>query len=154
MTRFDNDWDEDFPGQWWLWEQALSRSINGRRGQEALKDLREALLALPEKRLISGRLADEQGSVCTVGALALHRRMKAGEPRRLVLEQLAELVEADEGGFLSSYEADEATIILGKQVGLTTTIAVHLGAQNDASWKETPEERYERVLAHVEALIL
>ena len=43
-----------------LWRANVARALRGRRGQAALRDLREALLALPEKRLI-------EGALCTVG---------------------------------------------------------------------------------------
>ena len=43
-----------------LWRSNVKRSLSGKRGQAALRDLRDALLALPEKRLI-------EGALCTVG---------------------------------------------------------------------------------------
>jgi hypothetical protein len=43
------------------WEHNARVALKGKRGRKALADLREALLALPEKRLI-------EGAVCTVGA--------------------------------------------------------------------------------------
>jgi hypothetical protein len=42
------------------WEHNARRALKSKRGRQALRDLREALLALPEKRLIDGAL-------CTVG---------------------------------------------------------------------------------------
>jgi len=64
--------DEDYPGQFDLWQANLARSFNGKAGRAALTDLRAALLALPRKRLIANRLAAD-GDVCTVGALLLVR---------------------------------------------------------------------------------
>lgn len=43
-----------------LWRANVKRALAGKRGQAALRDLRDALLALPEKRLI-------EGALCTVG---------------------------------------------------------------------------------------
>jgi hypothetical protein len=43
-----------------LWRSNVKRALAGKRGQAALRDLRDALLALPEKRLI-------EGALCTVG---------------------------------------------------------------------------------------
>lgn len=43
------------------WEHNARVALKGRRGRKALADLREALMALPEHRLI-------EGAVCTVGA--------------------------------------------------------------------------------------
>jgi hypothetical protein len=64
--------------------------MSGKRGQAALRDLETALLEMPEKKIIRGKLADRQGHVCTVGLLALHRRVLAGEDREAVLADLAE----------------------------------------------------------------
>lgn len=158
MTRFnDDDGDEMFPGQWWLWEQALTRSVNGKKGQAALRDLRDALLALPEKKLIEGRLADDQGCVCTVGALALKRRVDAGEKREDVLASLVALVPWYEDEYGSGpddeWGAQEVTLEVGKEIGLSLTMAVALAGGNDDR-RETPEERYERILRYVERLIL
>lgn len=58
-----------------LWHANLRRSKRGRRGRAALLELREALLALPHKRLIRDRLA-ANGDVCTVGAIVLIRKAK------------------------------------------------------------------------------
>lgn len=61
MSRFgEYDGDEDYPNQAALWEKRAQLALEGRRGKAALRELRDALEALPEKRLISGAL-------CTVG---------------------------------------------------------------------------------------
>jgi hypothetical protein len=44
------------------WEHNARRSLKSARGRKALAEIREALLALPEKRLI-------EGALCTVGVL-------------------------------------------------------------------------------------
>ena len=62
MSRYSGyDDDEDFPGQFALYESNLRRAIKGKRGRKFLAELREALLALPQARLI-------EGAMCTVGA--------------------------------------------------------------------------------------
>jgi len=90
VTRFGSEYEEQFPGQGELWEANLGRAISGKRGQAALRDLEQALLEMPEKKIIRGKIADRQGQVCTVGLLALHRRTRAGEDRATVLAALAE----------------------------------------------------------------
>ena len=40
------------------WEHNARRALKGKRGRKALADLRAALLALPEPRLIEGALQD------------------------------------------------------------------------------------------------
>lgn len=156
MTRFaEGDYDENFPGEWLLWEANFERHMKGANGQAALLDLHRALVALPEPRLISGRLADEKGCVCTVGALALHRRTVAGEDPERVLEDLAKQITEDTAEW-DSYESEERTIGAGIGVGLKRMMAQHLGYINDqdGNYTETPEERYGRVLRYVEAKLL
>jgi len=62
MSRYvDGDDDDEFAvldqGRW---ERNARAALKGRRGRKALAEIREALLALPEKRLI-------EGALCTVG---------------------------------------------------------------------------------------
>lgn len=155
MSRFSgDDYDEDFPGQWELWQANFERHMNGAAGQRALLDLHAALKAMPEPRLIAGRLADENGQVCTVGALALHRRTVKGEDPETVLEDLAQQI-SQETAETDSWESEEVTVHAGVSVGLRRMMAQHLGHLNDqdGSWQETPEERYVRVLRWVESKI-
>lgn len=133
--------EEDFPGQFDLWQANCMRSIKGKKGQAALHELEQALLALPEKRLIQGELKDEEGGVCAIGALAQYRNH---EPR------------ADPW-----YEMEQ----VGMELGLPEMVAWRIVALNDADldfrWERlpgngfkrveiTPEERYEAVLARVQ----
>lgn len=53
------------------WEGRAKSTLSGRPGQSALRRLREALLALPEKRLCEGFLADN-GTTCAIGALCAY----------------------------------------------------------------------------------
>ncbi len=58
MSRGGNDdYDEDFPNQGAFWWNNAMRALNGKRGRKALAELREALLMLPEKRLVSGAIS-------------------------------------------------------------------------------------------------
>ncbi len=58
MSRYDDDGDfeENFPNEADLWQANAERALKGKRGRKVLAELREALLALPEKRLISSAL--------------------------------------------------------------------------------------------------
>lgn len=148
MSRFSgDDYDPQFQNANELWWANVERHLNGAKGQAVLRELREALLSLPEKRLIHGRLADEQGCVCTVGALAAHR----GVP----INELASLVKSDDLGW-DDWEAEEQTMALGVRIGLKLPMAVTLAGRNDdvyAPRNETDEQRYERVLKWVESKI-
>ena len=76
MSRFSNDYcDDDYdPLAAGRWEANVKRSIEGKRGQSVLRDLRAALLALPEKRLIAGDFATPDGEVCAVGCAVAYKR--------------------------------------------------------------------------------
>lgn len=67
MSRsgYTDDFDEETPLA--LYRQAVHRATTGYRGQHLLKKLRDALDAMPIKRLIAGNIKDE--SVCALGAL-------------------------------------------------------------------------------------
>src|SRR5689334_6305207 len=53
VSRFNGEgYDEDYNNQWELWEANTLRHMRGAAGQAVLRELREALLALPERKLI------------------------------------------------------------------------------------------------------
>lgn len=159
MSRF-SDYD-DFDGSYDLWEHNAHLAINGKRGRKALAELREALLALPEKRLIEGALCtvgntaeaaaiedilpggwrksdlleavEGQGEgVCAIGAYVWYKQVKAGATPEDAFEKVRQL-------------GDDAndTADAGKRAGLTFTLAWSLAYQNDEGFaKLTPEQRY------------
>ena len=53
-----------------MWRGRVMSSIRGKRGQKMLHDLRDALDAMPEKRLVSRTLQDTRGGVCALGCLS------------------------------------------------------------------------------------
>lgn len=130
--------EEDFPGQFNLWQANCLRSIKGKAGQSSLRDLEKALLALPSKRLIINELEDADGEVCAIGALAKYR---GHTPR------------AD-----PEYEMEE----VGMEMGMPALVAWKIVSMNDLEldwrWDKqlgkqvqiTPEERYERILRQVQ----
>lgn len=143
--------EEDFPGQYGLWQANCRRSMQGKPGQRALRELEAALLALPTKQLIADVLEDEDGRVCAIGALA---KAKSITPT------------ADPG-----YEMEA----VGVELGMPRLVAWEVVAQNDIELQEvwevacgplrqhvtpydggvllvrevTPAERYEKMLAWV-----
>lgn len=87
MSRISYNEDEDYPGQFALWRGNLARSLASKKGQAALRDLRDALLALPTKRLIPYHIA-RNGEVCATGALVAHRMVSLGQAREAALRAL------------------------------------------------------------------
>ena len=155
LSRFEGDYDEQFPGQYMLWAANVERHFSGAAGQAKLRELRDALLALPEKRLIETRLADERGQVCALGAFAVKAHVDRGEDRDKVLAEMAAKVVEDRYG-IDGWEAEEATRREAESLGCKMPFIVTVAYENDfgPSSKETPEERYERMLAWVEKRIL
>ncbi len=128
--RIDYSDDETFAGQFELWQANCRRSLRGRKGQSALRDLEAALLTLPEKRLIRDVLVDDDGGMCAVGCYAKHKGL-------------------DLAKFDPECESDR----VGIQAGMPRLVAWKVVALNDIElgtpFDLTPEERYERVLAWV-----
>jgi hypothetical protein len=93
MARFNYSEDEDYAGQFVLWRANMNRCLRGREGQKALRELRDALLALPDKRLISCSLAAD-GDVCAIDALLVARAPL--EEREVLLKELQRISANDE----------------------------------------------------------
>jgi hypothetical protein len=149
MSRFGYDDEGDYPNAWALWERAITTALGSDKGQQILRDLRDALLALPKKRLIEGRLACN-GEVCTMGALVAHRRRD--EERAKVLAELEQMITEDAW---IDYEAGTKTLEAGESIGVGVSMSCHLAWLNDQlDYGATPEERYEKVLSWVERAIL
>ncbi len=123
--------EADYPGQFDLWQANCERSMRGRKGQAELKELRVALLALPEKRLIHELLQDEEGGVCAIGAYAKHR-----------------------GVDLTNFDVDSNTDDAGIAGGMPPLVAWKVVEMNDLQFDHiTPEQRYDKMLAWVESKI-
>lgn len=82
------DGESDDPLDWGRYYAALKSSLEGRRGQQLLRDLVAALDALPVPELVDGYLVDpETGCNCALGAVGLHRGIP---PEQLLAEQESE----------------------------------------------------------------
>jgi hypothetical protein len=104
-----------------LWRGNVERTINGKRGQEFLQELIEALEAMPDKRLITDSLRVETGEVCALGAVGLKRgidmtRLNPEEPEQV-----------------------------GRAFGISTMLVQEIVYQNDerAYRRQTAEERWQ-----------
>lgn len=164
----DYDGDDYFMNQYEFWQQSFKRARDSKRGLAALHDVRAALLALPEKRLIAralctvgkadddslgldpyGERADlisEQGEgVCVVGALAWHKRVQSGMTPEEAFTSLP---------FAPDYDDPSITISVGQEAGLRKTLGWWLMDLNDERLDHlTPEDRYTAVLAFLDEQI-
>lgn len=113
------------------WRGMVASSIRGKRGQQLLRELAEAMDAMPVKELIAHELKSEDGRVCALGAVGEKRGVDVGhldyhDPESLskafnVAECLAQEIE---------YVNDECGV----------------GKEEDGKWRrENPAERWQRV---------
>lgn len=172
MSRFsDDDYEGSFPNQADLWWANAQRALKGKRGLKALAELREALLALPEKRLISGalctvgamdrpevrdgtqwfrddlavKLAEEGEGVCAIGAYVWFKKVKAGADPQAAFEELPLMLDSEGGGDWQTAEA-------GREAGLTFTLAWTLAYRNDGDFEGmTPEGRYDAFVKWIDS---
>ena len=123
--------DEEFGGQFVLWEANCRRSIKGRHGQAALRELRDVLLSLPSKRLIAGAL-EHDGEFCAIGAYAKAKGVDLG----------------------TSTPEDDNHDAAGVKAGMPRLVAWTVVYENDeAIHYEPPEARYARMLRWVESCL-
>lgn len=170
MSRYDDNFDgEDFPNQVALYRANVERALKGKRGRQALRDLRDALLALPEPRLIEGalctvnpakraeahggmfrdsmteELAEKGEGVCAIGAYLWHRKVKAGVDPAEAFDSLPTLED-------SNYELHDTATLARHEAGMAYPLAWDLAYRNDETYRRmTPEERYTAFLAWIEA---
>ncbi len=156
--------EEEFTGQFALWDANCRRSIRGKAGQAALRRLEAALLAMDEKRLIRGKLVNSKAEVCAIGALAkAEGKLPAPEP---VSEEWGEEDDLDATDEFATQYLNVPRLVAWKVVALNdieldTVWELAHGPLNryEATYKGgiplvremTPEERYERVLLWVRA---
>ena len=124
MSR--SGYSDDMDDQWQFirWRGAVKSAIKGKRGQAFLKEMLDAMDALPEKVLISGELQDTtySGQVCAIGAV--------GKARGLDMERV---------------DFDEPENV-GAFFGIPHTLAAEIEFWNDeGAWRETPAARFERM---------
>lgn len=145
--------DEPYPNASALFGANVERSLKGKRGQALLREIEEALLAMPEKRLRQG-IVCRAGEVCTLGAVAVHRLVKKGKSRA---EALAEIeAEAKEAGQVAEDDwdssEDETFDFLRALIGIKShPLAWTLVYENDEAHAPTPEALYDRMLKWVRA---
>lgn len=110
------------------WRGAVSSAIRGERGQAFLREMLEALDALPEHKLIAEDLVRADGFCCAMGAVALKRGADVSKVDPECREQVADLF------------------------GIAPALSAEIAFVNDEQdWRgrDTPEERFSRVRAWV-----
>lgn len=129
MSR--SDYTEDFDDYWPFirYRGSVVSATRGKRGQDALRAILEAMEALPAKELIPDSLVCEDG-VCALGALAVHK-----------------------GIDVSSLDPDDAERV-AETFNIAPALAREIVYMNDEAWvNETPSQRYERMYGWVKSQI-
>lgn len=135
-SSYSDDYGDDFPGQIGLYRGNVERSIRSKAGQARLRELREALLALPVKELEAEIFAEgtrELPRVCALGAWALYK--SGGD------------VEAAHG-MVSRHANDFETSEALKDHGWPKLVVMEAIFKNDeGSWTvNTPAQRYDYIM--------
>ncbi len=112
------------------WRGAVNSAIKGKRGQAFFLELREAMDAMPEKRLVA-EVLEADGQFCTIGVL--------GEKRGINMEAL------------DPEDREEVAAAFG----IAPALAAEIVFMNDeGSWdSETPEQRWQRMRKWVDEQI-
>lgn len=77
------------------WRGAVKSAIRGKRGQRFLRDIIDALDALPEKKLAAGNLVSADGC-CAMGAVAIHKGIDVSGIDPYERDQVASLFDISE----------------------------------------------------------
>jgi len=126
--RVDYSEDEGYPGEFALFQANCTRSLKGKAGQAALRELEAALLALPAPRL-AGNVVAAHGDVCAVGAVLLARKARelGGD---LAAAQAA--LEAECGD--PEDQAFDETTDRAEELGMPRLVAWKVVAKNDVEF--------------------
>lgn len=136
----DDDWDGEGPPPE-FWRQAVAQAVKGRRGKRFLTDLRDALDAVPVKRLIASELVDSDGEVCAIGSVGVRRGVDMSEFKRPP--------DCSEEDWESDWECEayERAQSLGSMFDIAPCLAQEVMYYNDemSHDSETPEHRWTRM---------
>ena len=110
-------------GGWDLicWRGAVKSALSGKRGQAFLVELRDAMDAMPDKRLVTDTL-EADGQFCTLGVLGAKRGLD-----------------------MASIDA-HCRESVSQAFGIAEAMAAEVVFENDeCGWNETPEQRWLRM---------
>lgn len=129
MSRHNYSDEIDDNWSWIRWNGVVASSIRGKRGQKLLKDLAEAMDAMPVKRLIPNELKTANGEVCALGVL--------GQKRGIDLDKID----------------PEDCETVAKEFDIAEPLAREITYQNDEECFGTPEVRWTKMRAWVQSKI-
>lgn len=121
MSR--SGYSDDLDDNWAMikWRGQVASAIRGKRGQAFLRELVEALDAMPEKRLIAHDL-EKDGNVCAIGSVGVRR-----------------------GVDMSNLDPDDPETIAAT-FGIAHQLVREIEFENDeVGWSDDPEHRWQRM---------
>lgn len=129
MSRSGYTDDMDDTLAYGRWRAQVASAIRGGRGQKFLKELADAMDAMPEKILITEELVDHLGDCCAIGVIC--------KSRGLDVHAIDECSPED----------------VGSAVGIASQLAAEIAFENDEAGfpDETPEQRWVRMRGWVSA---
>jgi len=116
MSRHGYTDDMDDPLAHGRWRAQVLSALRGKRGQALLRELAEALDAMPDKRLYPGSFATAEGEFCTLGVL--------GEKRGTKMDDLGDEDWCD-------------TALVGERFGIANAMAAEIMYLNDEHMVDT-----------------
>ena len=113
------------------WRAQVRSAMRGKRGQAFLRELADAMDAMPEKILIANELINEDGDCCAIGVVCKAR-----------------------GIDVSKIDHEDPKHV-GNAVGIARQLAAEIEYENDEGWygSETPEARWVRMRKLIEEWI-
>ena len=114
--------------QYGRWRGRVQSALRGKRGQELLRELRDALDAMPDKRLIADELVKD-GEYCALGVL--------GAKRGIDMEKL----DPEDG------------VQVGQAFGIAPCMAKEIVYMNDEYLSKTPEKRWKEMRRWIDSCI-
>lgn len=114
------------------WRGAVASALRGKRGQQFLSELRDAMDEMPEKKLIANELQAADGCYCTLGVIGAHRGLD-----------------------MTSLDPSDREAV-SRTFGIAEAMAAEIAFENDGEWRrvpETPEQRWARMRAWVDSHI-
>lgn len=112
-----------------MWRGRVMSAIRGKRGQRLLIDLRDALDAMPEKRLVRGEVQGTEG-VCALGSVGVRRGVDLSDV----------FTKGDDE------DPDFDNAVLSERLDIAECLVREIEWENDEGvYQETPEQRWTRM---------
>lgn len=117
------------------WRGAVISAIQGRRGQEFLRELLAILDAMPDQQLIANSFATDAG-VCALGAVFVDRGVEPPD------------IDPDD------IDLGETADVAADALGITHALAAEIMDKNDCGWNEAPNVRWRRMRGWVKRQLM